>query len=74
MGQVAPEVQGTLLRLNEIVKQRDIIQSETIDAMEKTEKVIKISQLLRVIIIEHVSLLLFLFVDRSLGIGWVFDI
>ena len=42
LGQVAPEVQGTLLRLNEIVKQRDLIQSDpTLDAMEKTEKVRK---------------------------------
>lgn len=40
LGQVAPEVQGTLLRLNEIVKRREIIQSDpTFDAMEKTEKV-----------------------------------
>lgn len=38
--QVAPEVQATLLRLNEIVKQRDAIQaSASLDAMEKTEKV-----------------------------------
>lgn len=38
--QVAPEVQATLLRLNEIVKQRDAIQASTsLDAMEKTEKV-----------------------------------
>lgn len=40
LGQVAPEVQGTLLRLNEIVKQREIIQADpTLDAMEKTDKV-----------------------------------
>lgn len=40
LGQIAPEVQSTLLRLNEIVKQREIIQaSPTLDAMEKTEKV-----------------------------------
>ncbi|CRK99378.1 CLUMA_CG012674, isoform A [Clunio marinus] len=40
LGQIAPEVQGTLLRLNEIVKQREIIQSDpTLDAMEKTEKI-----------------------------------
>lgn len=40
LGQVAPEVQCTLLRLNEMVKQRDLIQSDpTIDAMDKTEKV-----------------------------------
>lgn len=40
LGQVAPEVQGTLLRLHEIVKQREIIQNDpTLDAMEKTEKV-----------------------------------
>jgi E3 ubiquitin-protein ligase TRIP12 len=40
LGQVAPEVQGTLIRLQEIVKQRDIILSDTtLDAMEKTEKV-----------------------------------
>uniref|UniRef100_A0A336LPI2 E3 ubiquitin-protein ligase n=1 Tax=Culicoides sonorensis TaxID=179676 RepID=A0A336LPI2_CULSO len=38
--QVAPEVQTTLLRLNEIVKQRDIIQANpNLDAMEKTEKI-----------------------------------
>ena len=43
LGQVAPEVQGTLLRLNEIVKQREIIQVDpTLDAMEKTEKVNKV--------------------------------
>lgn len=42
LGQVAPEVQGTLLRLNETVKQREIIQVDpTLDAMEKTEKVRK---------------------------------
>ncbi|KFB42782.1 thyroid hormone receptor interactor 12 [Anopheles sinensis] len=40
LGQIAPEVQGTLLRLNEIVKQRDQIQADhTLDAMEKTEKI-----------------------------------
>lgn len=40
LDQVAPEVQVTLLRLNEIVKQRDLIQADlTLDAMEKTEKV-----------------------------------
>lgn len=40
LDQVAPEVQGTLLRLNEIVKQRDLVQSDPIlDAMEKTEKI-----------------------------------
>ncbi|XP_058825436.1 E3 ubiquitin-protein ligase TRIP12 [Topomyia yanbarensis] len=40
LGQVAPEVQGTLLRLNEIVKLRDQVQSDpTLDAMEKTEKI-----------------------------------
>ncbi|CAO1401704.1 unnamed protein product [Diamesa hyperborea] len=40
LGQVAPEVQGTLLRLNEIVKQREIIQADlALDAMEKTEKI-----------------------------------
>jgi E3 ubiquitin-protein ligase TRIP12 len=40
LGEVAPEVQSTLLRLNEIVKQREIIQADpTLDAMEKTEKV-----------------------------------
>lgn len=40
LGQVAPEVQAHLLRLNEIVKQREIIQTNpTLDAMEKTEKV-----------------------------------
>jgi E3 ubiquitin-protein ligase TRIP12 len=41
LGQVAPEVHGTLLRLYEIVKQREIIQADSsLDAMEKTEKVI----------------------------------
>ncbi|XP_055587415.1 E3 ubiquitin-protein ligase TRIP12 [Uranotaenia lowii] len=40
LDQVAPEVQITLLRLNEIVKQRDMIQSDpSMDAMEKTEKI-----------------------------------
>uniref|UniRef100_A0A182NQL1 E3 ubiquitin-protein ligase n=1 Tax=Anopheles dirus TaxID=7168 RepID=A0A182NQL1_9DIPT len=40
LGQIAPEVQGTLLRLNEIVKQRDHIQADpTLNAMEKTEKI-----------------------------------
>lgn len=40
LDQVAPEVQGTLLRLNEIVKQRDLVQAEpNLDAMEKTEKI-----------------------------------
>ena len=40
LDQVAPEVQVTLLRLNEIVKQRDLIQTDpSLDAMEKTEKV-----------------------------------
>lgn len=40
LGQIAPEVQGTLLRLNEIVKKREIVQADaTLDAMEKTEKV-----------------------------------
>jgi E3 ubiquitin-protein ligase TRIP12 len=43
LGQVAPEVQNTLLRLNEIVKKREIIQSDpTLDAMEKTEKVFRL--------------------------------
>lgn len=42
LGQIAPEVQGTLLRLHEIVKKRDQIQADpTIDAMEKTEKVLQ---------------------------------
>ncbi|XP_055539751.1 E3 ubiquitin-protein ligase TRIP12 [Wyeomyia smithii] len=40
LGTVAPEVQGTLLRLNEIVKQRDQVQLDlSLDAMEKTEKI-----------------------------------
>ncbi|XP_053681255.1 E3 ubiquitin-protein ligase TRIP12 [Anopheles nili] len=40
LGQVAPEVQSTLLRLNEIVKQRDQIQADpALNAMEKTEKI-----------------------------------
>lgn len=44
LGQIAPEVQGTLLRLNEIVKKREIIQADvTLDAMEKTEKVKRVN-------------------------------
>lgn len=40
LDQVAPEVQGTLLRLNEMVKQRDQVQADpNLDAMEKTEKI-----------------------------------
>ncbi|XP_050067815.1 E3 ubiquitin-protein ligase TRIP12 [Anopheles maculipalpis] len=40
LGQIAPEVQSTLLRLNEIVKQRDHIQADpNLNAMEKTEKI-----------------------------------
>ncbi|XP_053658339.1 E3 ubiquitin-protein ligase TRIP12 [Anopheles marshallii] len=40
LGQIAPEVQSTLLRLNEIVKQRDQIQTDpNCNAMEKTEKI-----------------------------------
>uniref|UniRef100_A0A182S9X7 E3 ubiquitin-protein ligase n=1 Tax=Anopheles maculatus TaxID=74869 RepID=A0A182S9X7_9DIPT len=40
LGQIAPEVQSTLLRLNEIVKQRDQIQADpNLNAMEKTEKI-----------------------------------
>uniref|UniRef100_A0A182M584 E3 ubiquitin-protein ligase n=1 Tax=Anopheles culicifacies TaxID=139723 RepID=A0A182M584_9DIPT len=40
LGQIAPEVQSTLLRLNEIVKQRDQIQQDpNLNAMEKTEKI-----------------------------------
>ncbi|XP_055645246.1 E3 ubiquitin-protein ligase TRIP12 [Toxorhynchites rutilus septentrionalis] len=40
LDQVAPEVQGTLLRLNEIVKLRELVQSDpNLDAMEKTEKI-----------------------------------
>ncbi|XP_063696706.1 E3 ubiquitin-protein ligase TRIP12, partial [Culicoides brevitarsis] len=38
--QVAPEIQATLLRLNEIVIKRDIIQDDnTLDAIEKKEKI-----------------------------------
>uniref|UniRef100_A0A182YBF0 E3 ubiquitin-protein ligase n=1 Tax=Anopheles stephensi TaxID=30069 RepID=A0A182YBF0_ANOST len=40
LGQIAPEVQNTLLRLNEIVKQRDQIQADpNLNAMEKTERI-----------------------------------
>uniref|UniRef100_A0A182RF34 E3 ubiquitin-protein ligase n=1 Tax=Anopheles funestus TaxID=62324 RepID=A0A182RF34_ANOFN len=40
LGQIAPEVQSTLLRLNEIVKQRDQIQADPkLNAMVKTEKI-----------------------------------
>lgn len=40
LGYVVPEVQNTLLRLNEIVKKREILQSDpTLDAMEKTERI-----------------------------------
>uniref|UniRef100_A0A1B0C8C6 E3 ubiquitin-protein ligase n=2 Tax=Lutzomyia longipalpis TaxID=7200 RepID=A0A1B0C8C6_LUTLO len=39
LAQIAPEVQTTLVRLQEIVRQRDLIlQSTSFDAMEKTEK------------------------------------
>lgn len=37
---VVPEVQSTLLRLQEVVRQRDMIQMDpNLDAMKKTEKV-----------------------------------
>lgn len=40
MARVAPEVQATLTRLHEIVKQRDAIQQDTsVDVNEKTEQV-----------------------------------
>lgn len=40
MARVAPEVQATLTRLHEIVKQRDAIQQDpTLDVIEKTEQV-----------------------------------
>ncbi|XP_055698970.1 E3 ubiquitin-protein ligase TRIP12 isoform X2 [Phlebotomus papatasi] len=40
LAQIAPEVQTTLVRLQEIVRQRDLIlQSTSLDAMEKTEKI-----------------------------------
>jgi hypothetical protein len=40
LAQIAPEVYNTLLRLNEVVKKREIIQANnSLDAMEKTEKV-----------------------------------
>ncbi|GAB0099203.1 E3 ubiquitin-protein ligase TRIP12 [Sergentomyia squamirostris] len=40
LAQIAPEVQSTLVRLQEIVRQRDLIhQSASLDAMEKTEKI-----------------------------------
>ena len=40
LARVAPEVQATLVRLQDVVHQREMILSETsLDAMEKTEKV-----------------------------------
>lgn len=40
MARVAPEVQATLTRLHEIVKQRDAIQQDpSLDVIEKTEQV-----------------------------------
>lgn len=41
LSRVAPEVQSTLIRLQDLVHQRDLILADTsLDAMEKTEKVI----------------------------------
>lgn len=40
LARVAPEVQNTLVRLQDVVLQRDMILADTnLDAMEKTEKV-----------------------------------
>lgn len=40
LAEIAPEVQATLLRLQDIVIKRDAIQSDTtLDVIEKTEKV-----------------------------------
>lgn len=40
LAEIAPEVQATLLRLQDIVIKRDAIQSDTtFDVIEKTEKV-----------------------------------
>lgn len=45
LARVAPEVQATLVRLQDVVHQREMILSETsLDAMEKTEKVCIIQQ------------------------------
>ena len=74
LGQVAPEVQGTLLRLNEMVKQRDIIQSDTtIDAMEKTEKVSSIKFSFSASTFINKLFHLFHFKDRNFGFGWLSD-
>lgn len=68
LGQVTPEVQGTLLRLNEIVKQREIIQVDpTLDSMEKTEKVRQHQKY-----VELISKLIFL-LDWSSGPWWMYD-
>lgn len=41
LAKVAPEVQATLTRLHELVKQRDLIQeNDLLDVIEKTEQVI----------------------------------
>lgn len=40
LAEIAPEVQATLLRLQDIVIKRDALQSDTtLDVIEKTEKV-----------------------------------
>lgn len=40
LSQIVPEVQTTLVRLQEVVRQRDLIQlNSSLDVMEKTEKV-----------------------------------
>ena len=40
LSKVAPEVQSTLVRLQDVIRQREQILSDpNIDAMEKTEKV-----------------------------------
>lgn len=40
LSRVAPEVQSTLVRLQDVVHQREMILADTsLDAMEKTEKV-----------------------------------
>lgn len=59
LAQVVPEVQATLIRLQDIVRQRDNIQNDSsLDVMEKTEKVCeKIGQLFNDFYLEFISLL-----------------
>lgn len=54
MAKVAPEVQATLTRLHEIVKQRDAIQQDpSLDVIEKTEQV----SILHLALCEYVELI-----------------